>query len=385
MSALLPLLGHPYVRVVGPDGRVALPGPISKEAVPVRHEAFTSLVRALSENRVLSVGPNGEPSTPVSGFGLTPDELRQISAMKATAAILMHYSGNDWSQAQVAGLKAKFAEMGIDVVRVGDAGFDPQKQVSEIESVLWERPDIIVSIPTDADATVGAYRLAAARGVKLVFMDNVPSGLLPGVDYVSVVSADNFGNGVVSADLMAEALQGPGTVGMIVHQADFFVTRQRAQAFKETIQDNYPHIQIVEEVGIAGPDFGADAEGAAAAMLERNPGLKGIWAVWDVPAEGVIAATKRADRNDLVITTVDLGLNVAVELARGGLVRGVGAQRPFDQGMAEAELAGYGLLGKEAPHYVVLPALPVSKVSVLEAWESVYHVPPPPELIEVTI
>ena len=46
------------------------------------------------------------------------------------------------------------------------------------------------------------------------------------------------------------------------------------------------------------------------------------------------------------------------------------------------ELAAYGLLGKEAPPYVALPALPVSKVSVLEAWESVYHTPPPPELVE---
>ncbi len=345
-------------------------------------EAFGSLVRALSENKVLSVGPNGESSTPLTGFGLTPEELHKVSLMKATAAILMHYRGNDWSQAQVAGLKWKFGEMGIDVVRVSDAGFDPRRQVSEIESVLRDEPDIIVSIPTDAAATVEAYRLAAARGVKLVFMDNVPSGLEPGVDYISVVSADNFGNGVVCADLMAEALQGSGGVGILSHEADFFVTRQRCQAFQQTIRDNYPDIDIVEEAGIAGPDFAADAQEVAAAMLGRRPDLKGIWAVWDVPAEGVIAAARRANRNDLVITTVDLGLNVALELARGGLVYGVGAQRPFDQGMAEAELAGYGLLGKQAPQYVVLPALPVSKVSVLEAWESVYHKAPPRELIE---
>jgi len=49
----------------------------------------------------------------------------------------------------------------------------------------------------------------------------------------------------------------------------------------------------------------------------------------------------------------------------------------------EAELAAYGLLGKHAPPYVALPALPVSRVSVLEAWESVYHKPPPAALIEV--
>ena len=243
--------------------------------------------------------------------------------------------------------------------------------------MLAEGPDIIVSIPTDPLATSEAYTEAAARGTKLVFMDNVPRGMRPGEDYVSLVSADNYGNGVVSADLMAEALHGRGEIGVVFHDADFFVTRQRCDAFKQTIKDNYPHIAIVEEAGITGPDFAVDSQRLAADMLTSRPELRGIWAVWDVPAEGVIAAARKAGRNDLVITTVDLGFNVALELARGGLVFGLGAQRPFDQGVAEAELAGYGLLGKPAPPYVVLPALPVSRVSVLEAWESVYHKQPP--------
>jgi ribose transport system substrate-binding protein len=167
---------------------------------------------------------------------------------------------------------------------------------------------------------------------------------------------------------MAEALGGRGTVGIVFHDADFFVTRQRYDAFKQTIQEHYAGIDIVERQGISGPDFAADAERVAADMLARHRDLSGIWAVWDVPAEGVITAARAAGRHDLAITTVDLGLNVALELARGGLVVGVGAQRPFDQGVYEAELAAYGLLGKAAPPYVALPALPVSKVSVLEAW-----------------
>ncbi|MGH7909602.1 MAG: substrate-binding domain-containing protein, partial [Thermodesulfobacteriota bacterium] len=57
-----------------------------------------------------------------------------------------------------------------------------------------------------------------------------------------------------------------------------------------------------------------------------------------------------------------------------------GAQRPFDQGVAEALLAGYGLLGKPAPAYVALNALPVTKENVQEAWRIVYHQDPPAEL-----
>jgi ribose transport system substrate-binding protein len=340
------------------------------------------LLLALSENNVLGTGPNGESPTPPIGFGLTNEELQEVRAMHATAAIVMHYGGNDWSQAQVAGLQAQFAEMGIDVIAVTDAGFDPDKQVADIEAVLASKPDIIVSIPTDPVATAAAYKRAVAQGVKLVFMDNVPMGMKHGEDYVSVASADNFGNGVASAHLMAEGLDRQGTVGVVFHDADFFVTRQRYEAFQQTLQESYPAIEIVEKQGIHGPDFAADAQKVAATMLARHRDLSGIWAVWDVPAEGVMAAARAAGRGDLVITTVDLGLSVALELARGGLVFGVGAQRPFDLGVHEAELAAYGLLDKAAPAYVALPALPVSRLSVLDAWESVYHNAPPPQLVE---
>jgi ribose transport system substrate-binding protein len=117
-------------------------------------------------------------------------------------------------------------------------------------------------------------------------------------------------------------------------------------------------------------------------MLTQNPDLDGIWAVWDVPAEGVLAAARAAGNSDLKVTTIDLGQNVAIEMARDGLIRGLGAQRPFDQGVTEANLAAYGLLDKEAPQYVALNALPVTPDNLMEAWETVYHQPAPDKVKE---
>ena len=93
-------------------------------------------------------------------------------------------------------------------------------------------------------------------------MDNVPKGSSRH-GLCHVVSADNYGNGVASAHLMAKALGGKGKIGIVFHAADFFVTRQRYDAFKATIEEHYPDIQIVEEQGIAGPDFAGDAQGVA--------------------------------------------------------------------------------------------------------------------------
>lgn len=332
------------------------------------------------EGQVFSTGPHGEKPVAASEVTLTAEELAKVKDMKATAAIVLHYGGNDWSNAQTAGLKAQFAELGIEVIGVTDANFKPEKQVSDIETMLAKKPSIIVSIPTDPVATAAAYKAAAAAGVKLVFMDNVPNDVTQGKDYVSVVSADNYGNGVASAHLMAQALKSKGKIGIVFHAADFFVTKQRYEAFKKTITDNYPEIQIVVEQGIGGPDFTGDAEKAASAMLTKYKDLNGIWAVWDVPAEGVLAAARSAARTDLVVTTIDLGLNAAVAIAKGDMIYGLGAQRPYDQGTTEAKLAAYGLLGKTAPAYVALPALPVTKANLADAWQQVYHQAPPEAL-----
>ena len=335
------------------------------------------------DGQVLSLGPNGETPSGFETTELTDDEVTKIKAGKYTAAIVMHYSGNDWSTAQIEGLKAEFTRLGVEVVAVTDADFKPEKQVSDIETVMALKPDIIVSIPTDPVATKAAFQKASAAGIKLVFMDNVPAGMVGGKDYVSVVSADNKGNGVVSAHLFAKALNGKGKVGLIYHDADFFVTKQRYDGFKETLSQ-YPNIEIVEEKGIGGPDFAGDAQAAATAMLTKHADLDGIWGVWDVPAEGIMAAAREAGRTDLKIATQDLGTNVAIALAKNELIVGLGAQRPYDQGVAEARLAAAACIGKTGlPNFVALGALPVSHTNVLEAWKTVYSVDAPESVTSV--
>ena len=329
------------------------------------------------DGQVLSLGPNGETPSGFDSTTLSDDEVAKIQAGHYTAAIVMHYSGNDWSTAQIVGLKAEFARLGVEVVAVTDADFKPEKQVSDIETVMALKPDIIVSIPTDPVATSAAFKKASAAGIKIVFMDNVPADMVGGKDYVSVVSADNKGNGVVSAHLFAKALNGKGKVGLIYHDADFFVTKQRYDGFKETLAQ-YPGIEIVEEKGIGGPDFAGDAQAAATAMLTKHADLDGIWGVWDVPAEGIMAAAREAGRTDLKIATQDLGTNVAIQLAKNELIVGLGAQRPYDQGVAEARLAAAAVIGKTGlPNFVALGALPVSHDNVLDAWKTVYSADAP--------
>ena len=351
-------------------------------ALTPAHATDPDAALAAMKTQVFSTGPNGEKASPASEVTLTPDELAKVKAKHATAALVFHYGGNDWSNAQQAALKAQFAAEGIDVIAVTDAGFKPEKQVSDLETVLAKKPDIIVSIPVDPVATATAYKAAADKGVKLVFMDNVPKGFTAGKDYVSSVSADNYGNGVAAAHLMAKALKGKGEIGLVFHAADFFVTRQRYDGFKKTIKEQYPDIKIVAEQGIGGPDFSGDAEKAAGAILTEHPRINAIWAVWDVPAEGVMSAARAAGRDDLIVVNEDLGENVAIAMAKGEFIKGIASQRPYDQGVTEATLAAYALIGKPAPAYVALPAAPITRDTLLEGWKEIYHQPATDKIVK---
>ena len=70
---------------------------------------------------------------------------------------------------------------------------------------------------------------------------------------------------------------------------------------------------------------------------------------------------------------MDLGENVAIEMAKGGMIKALASQRPYDAGVVEAKLAAYALLGKPAPAYVALPAGPVMKDNLLDMWKEIYH------------
>ena len=84
----------------------------------------TKALAALQE-KILSKGPNGEEPSPASSVSLTAEEIEKIRGLKAKAAIVLHYTRSDWSQAQVAGLTSQFDKMGIEVIAITDAGFYP--------------------------------------------------------------------------------------------------------------------------------------------------------------------------------------------------------------------------------------------------------------------
>lgn len=363
-----------YTLDKGFDNYVTKPFNVREFLTIIRETLNSTINQNIPIDKILSTGPHEEVAVSAKTLQLSLKDLKKLKEKNYKAAIAMHYTDNDFSTAIIRGLKDTFEKMGIEVVAVTDAQFKPEKQISDIEIIMAKKPDIIVSLPVDPVATAPAFKKAAEAGIKLIFMDSMPEELEFGKDYVSVVTSDNYGNGIFAAEIMGKELKGKGNIGVIFHNVDFFVNNQRVEAFETTIKEKYPNIKIVVRTGITTPN---DAEKAVSGMLAKNPDLDGIFAIWDEPAEGALAAARKAGKTDIVITTVDLGSNAAYQIASGGNIKGLGAQLPYENGVAQAIIAGYSLLGKEVAPFYVVPAMKVTKENILKVWKLAYRQDPP--------
>jgi ribose transport system substrate-binding protein len=324
----------------------------------------------------VGLGPHGERPAGPEAIGLSPEALRRARDGAYRIAVVLHTTTSDWSKRQIAGIRAGLAEAGAAVVEVIGCDYDAATQVKAIERLVREKPDAVISIPFGGSAVSRAFRGVSAAGIKLILLDNAPSGLRPEADYVSVVSSDNFGLGQIAASLLSPHVPSGGSVGIVAYKIDFFATAQREIAFSKWMRRERPDIALTQMKF----DTPAQSGLVVGPYLDGHPDLDGLFVVWDEPAAETVREISRRSRRP-AMTTVDLGKTVADALIRGDIVKGVAAQRPFEQGHAAAIAAVAALTGQLVPPWIVLPGLSVTAANVVDAYRTVGGEPASPALM----
>ncbi|MBY3307981.1 substrate-binding domain-containing protein [Rhizobium laguerreae] len=322
--------------------------------------------------------PDGAPAVSADTLKLSDEDIAKLKAGKFTAGLVMHTMDAGWPHLQVSGITSTLESFGIQVVGTTDAKFNVGQQISDLEQMIARKPDVIFSIPIDPKSESEAYKKAAAAGIKLVFLDNVPVDMVPGKDYVSVVAADNEKNAFFAADELAKALGGKGEVAILTLVYDYYYSVAARKVGAQKAFAQYPDIKVDAIGTFTSPE---KAYEVATSMLTANPDMKGIFVAWDTPAQQTVAAAKTLGR-DIIVTTNDIAADSAVNVARGEFLA-VGAQQPYDQGVAEAKVAALALLGKEVPPYVSVPTLRVKKINLLSALKQVTKEEPSAALIKL--
>lgn len=332
--------------------------------------SFTSPLYAIDFNSIT----NADKSENIK---LSQEQVASLKSKKLTAALVWHGS-SAWVSAVNQGAKETFSQLGINVVAVTDAQFDPAKQVADLENVSALNPDIILSLSVDSTSTKNSYRNAINNGAKLVLLSNPIEGFVLHQDYVGIVTDDMFGMGRAAAELAVDALSqssksGTAKLGMIYHDANYFITNNRDRAFREALNSE-PNIDIVIEKGFVKE---SDTSNVAAAMVLKNPEIEAIYVSWDSAAEGVIEALRSLDRPDIKVITHDLGVNNLLDMATNRNLYGTVADRPYDIGATMAKLGAGAILGQRAAQVTIVPFDKVTRTNITSAWKEAFKKPLP--------
>lgn len=327
---------------------------------------------------ISGLGPHGERASPPERVSLLPDDRAAAKKAGWRVAVVLHTLDSDWAKQQVAGMVGILGDCGVVVVDVVDCGFSPATQVAELDRLVAERPDAIISLPVANEQVAAAHERVSAAGIRLVLLDNAPTGLLPGKHYTALVSADNFGLGKIAAEGLSPFLADRAEVGVLGYAADFFATNEREIAFTKWIQANRPdvtlHVRRFRRI--------EDAADEAVALLSEHPKLSGIFVVWDTPAM-IVAARLAAGGTTLPMATVDLGEQAAIGLVSGESLCCIAAQQPFLQGVAAAQTVILCLLGRPVPAWVALPGISVTRENVVESFQTIWRQPAPREVLRM--
>jgi ribose transport system substrate-binding protein len=327
--------------------------------------------------KVSGLGPHGERATPADRISLSDEDAAEAKSKHFTVTVVLHTATSDWSRQELAGIVTALGLHEAAVIEVVDCGFDSDRQNRELHRLAEATVDAVISIPIGNAVVARAHRAVARSGKKLILLDNAPTGLMPGVDYAGVVSCDNFGLGALAAELLSPHLPEEGVAGILTYGVDFFATKEREIAFRKWIGEHRPDVTLVrtkfQTIEEAGPAFDR--------LLADNDDLNGVFVAWDTPAVKAVTAIRNRGRF-LPVTTVDLGSAVAHEIAADGLIKGVAAQRPYEQGLAAGYATLLSLIGRQMPPWIVLPGFAVTRANVVEAYQVVWQTPAPSTLVD---
>lgn len=336
-----------------------------KERYPIAKIPMRLMVG--KSTQLLAKGPNGERVVSPEDILLSKEEEDLIRRGNFTVGISLHYTGTEWTRLHEKAIRETLEDLGVRVLSVMDAHFNWKTQNMQLKSLMMQRPDAIIAVPTDEERTASTFR-KLSKETKLIFINGLPNGFKK-KDYNFWVSVNELENGGNAAKILGNYFEGSrGKIGMLIHGAPFFATRQRDYFAEEILKRYYPNIEIVEKLPFVREE---DIQKVCEKMLSNHPDMKGIYVTWDRPALKVIELLKAKNRTDIVVVTTDLDYEIASYISRNEIVAGLSSQRPFEQGVAVAIATARSLLAKEAHGCIGVSPYMVLHKNLEKAWNEI--------------
>lgn len=275
-----------------------------------------------------SAAGEGAASTGPESSGTNGDEIY-------IALISKGYQHQFW-QAVKKGADEKADELGVRVTFEGPAAeVEIDVQLQLMKTAIDKEADAIAFAALDPEACIPTYEEAKEQGIPVVEFDTPCNS-----DYASTLAAsDNYVAAALAAEHMAELIGGKDEIAIVGHSQITSTGIDRRDGFVETIEKDYPDIEIVDIQYGEGDHL--ESADITKALIAAHPNLKGIFGTNEGSAIGVVngASELGLQPGDITIIGFDSGA-AQVNAIRSGLMAGAITQDPIGMG-ARAVQAAY--------------------------------------------
>ncbi len=226
-----------------------------------------------------------------------------------------------------AGAAAAAKDLGVRIEWNGPATeIEYAKQIEIVENFITRRVDGIVLAPTERVALVAVIERARREGIPVTIFDSGANT----ENYISFVATDNFAGGQMAARRLGQLLGGKGKVAVIAVVPGSASTSERERGFQETVQKEFPGIQI------AALQYGMSDRARSLAVSEdiltAHPDLQGIFASNESSAVGAAQALKARNLSGKIkLVGFDSSPSLVDDL-KAGTIDSLVVQNPYRMG-----------------------------------------------------
>lgn len=251
-------------------------------------------------------------------------------------------------------------------VTVVSSGYDLNTQLSQIETFIASKVDMIILNAADSKGIAPAVRKARAAGILVIAVDVGAEG---GVN--ATVTSNNVQAGTQACEYITKQLGGKGNV-VIINGPPVTAVIDRVKGCKAVFAKT-PGIKVLSD----NQNAGGSRDGGLTAgqnLLTTFPNIDAIFAINDPTGIGAELAAKQANRTKLFITAVDGAPDAEVALkASGALFKASAAQDPYTMA-GQAVKVGYDVMqGKKLANTTVLiptKLITAQNVATYKGWSS---------------
>lgn len=236
-----------------------------------------------------------------TGVRGTQADMQPMEQFCGNKKISVAYSdgsgGNTWSKISRAELEDEASKCdNIVEVTYVDAQANPQKQISDIQSLTAQGYDVIVVFATGGEAVLRATRQAMEAGVAVVvWQAGIEFPGTPGEEYVANVTIDQVAMGSVWMEWIAEGLGGKGNVLAYGGTAGASQTASQYEGIKQVLAE-YPELNLLEPPVVTGWDP-ANYQKLTPALLAKYPKIDAVYSDYGTGVMGAMRAFKEAGRD----------------------------------------------------------------------------------------